>query len=308
MKYLLQHFPATSGRLIVRGYGKIQPIASNETPEGRSQNRRVQITSYQGSREREGRGFTDFRDGSNYTTEDLARALFPSEADIKPRGLGRLPSIPPRETGRAFLVGNQPEDRGYGLYSYLLFGSPPTDITRNRYRAAITTYLELIPARIALEEFLPRDQLNITYLPLKVHPPERLSPKEHTDWILQYYNYTRARVLLSALPGTHREGPYIASSPKPLSSAKLLFGPYLYQDLSSVPPRLVELWVKEFLNQVGQERFEKKRIVEQLVLKLRTAIAILAEGLPEVQEAFAEWGKERMNVQEAINQRIGGKR
>src|SRR5262245_5165938 len=259
----------------------------------------MSLTFYGGRRE--GEFPTDFRDRSNYTAEELAEALFPNEAERRTRGTVR--PEPPRETGRAFLVGAQPEDRGYGLYSYLLFGSPPTDNTRDRYRAAIITYLELIPARTAIEEFLPRHQLNITYLPIKVNPPEDLSLKEHTEWILTYYNYTRARVLLGALPGIHREGPYIASSPKPLSSAELLSGSYLYQDLSSVPPSLVQLWIKEFLNQAGQEHFEKKRVVEQLVLKLRTAIAVLAEGLPEVREAFAEWGKERMNVQEAINQR-----
>src|SRR5712692_7203731 len=37
-----------------------------------------------------------------------------------------------RETGRAFLIGEQPEAKGYGLYSYLLFGTPPTEATRDQ--------------------------------------------------------------------------------------------------------------------------------------------------------------------------------
>src|SRR5215510_5215617 len=36
MQYLLRHFPTTLGRLIARGYGKHNPIASNDTAEGRS--------------------------------------------------------------------------------------------------------------------------------------------------------------------------------------------------------------------------------------------------------------------------------
>jgi len=203
-------------------------------------------------------------------------------------------------------VGNQPEDQGYGLYSYLLFASPPTHATRDRYQAAVTAYLEFISPIKVLEEYLQRRQLNITYLPLTVSLPERILPQESTQWILEHYNYTRARILLSTLPGAHSEGPYIVSSRKPLRVGKILAEPYLYQDLSWVPPRLVELWVKAFLNQATQERFWEERTAERWVRKLRTAIAILAEGLPEVHKASAELPKKRLNVQKELIHRIVG--
>ena len=38
----------------------------------------------------------------------------------------------PRETGAAFLLPDAAERAGYGLYSYLLLGAPPTDGTRDR--------------------------------------------------------------------------------------------------------------------------------------------------------------------------------
>jgi outer membrane protein OmpA-like peptidoglycan-associated protein len=44
-RYLLQHFPIQSDRLVVKGYGKNKPIASNDTPDGRDKNRRVEIVN-----------------------------------------------------------------------------------------------------------------------------------------------------------------------------------------------------------------------------------------------------------------------
>jgi outer membrane protein OmpA-like peptidoglycan-associated protein len=44
-RYLVQHFQLEPERLSVTGYGKINPITTNDTPEGRSKNRRVQVVN-----------------------------------------------------------------------------------------------------------------------------------------------------------------------------------------------------------------------------------------------------------------------
>jgi outer membrane protein OmpA-like peptidoglycan-associated protein len=41
--YLTRHFPIEANRLSVRRYGQNNPIASNNTPEGKDKNRRVQV-------------------------------------------------------------------------------------------------------------------------------------------------------------------------------------------------------------------------------------------------------------------------
>jgi outer membrane protein OmpA-like peptidoglycan-associated protein len=44
-RYLVQHFPVEQERLSVTGYGKSNPIMTNDTPDGRSKNRRVQVVN-----------------------------------------------------------------------------------------------------------------------------------------------------------------------------------------------------------------------------------------------------------------------
>jgi hypothetical protein len=197
-----------------------------------------------------------------------------------------------RETGRSFLLPEQIETGGYGLYSYFLLGSPPNDVTRERYLKAIEEYLKF-PDITGLEEYIEPRELNINYLPVTASPGEdvlkRLADERYdfvSEWVLRHYDYARARALLRRVPGDHREGPYFVSFLKRFDWKVGLSRPYLYQNQSRVPPHLLSLWVKEFLNQAAQERFWEERTGQQFVLKLRTAIGIMAVGLPEVRSAL----------------------
>lgn len=110
-----------------------------------------------------------------------------------------------RETARGFLMKGQRESSGYGLYSYFLLGSPPTDSSRARYLKAIQAYLSLIPTVSDLEDYVSADKLNITYFPVK----SPLPPNPTAEWLLDNYDFARARVLLDVLPGAHNAGPLL---------------------------------------------------------------------------------------------------
>jgi OOP family OmpA-OmpF porin len=42
--FLVNYYGISPDRLVARGYGESQPVASNDTEEGRAQNRRVVFT------------------------------------------------------------------------------------------------------------------------------------------------------------------------------------------------------------------------------------------------------------------------
>jgi hypothetical protein len=213
---------------------------------------------------------------------------------VRGAGGGRGPVPPPpgqprRETGWAFLVRDQVEAPDYGLYSYLLLGAPPTEAARERYLKTIEAYLRLVPEIAQLEKVnIPRRELNVTYLLTEIAPGDAVS----AEWVLLHYDYARARAILRTIPGSRRDGPYLLSVLQPLTVADgptSAAGPYLFQDLSAVPPHLASTWVTEFLNQAAQERFWEAKTGQRLVLKLRVTIGILGAGLPEVKKALDTW-------------------
>jgi hypothetical protein len=210
---------------------------------------------------------------------------------------------PNRQTGRALLLPDQLESEGYGLYSYLLFGSRPSDANRERYLKAIEEYLKF-PDVARLEKYImrmdrvtrqeARRRLNITYLPLRNSPAADIRSKWAAgdyglvaQWMLTHYDYARARVLLSKLSGEHLSGPYIVSVLKPPRGIGAV-RPLLFQDQSAVPAHIVPLWMREFLHQAAQERFWQTKTARQLALKLRTIVAVLARALPVTQKALRD--------------------
>jgi hypothetical protein len=188
-----------------------------------------------------------------------------------------------RDRGHDLLVKNTPETPGYGLYSYVLFSAAPDDQSRPRYFQLLQAVLAQAPSIDSLGVYYDAAQLNVTYIPVTSGG----KPPVSAEWLLDNYDYAHARFLLHAIPGNLSHGPYLVSSLQPLSKAPS--GPYLVQDLSSVPAHLVSLWTSEFLNQAAQEHFWEQSTGTMLALRLRTAIGIMAEGLPDVRKSLDSW-------------------
>jgi hypothetical protein len=228
------------------------------------------------------------------TTVDKKAAQCSLEIVVEPskpgEGLGRNETRGKYETGRSFLLPTQLEHKGYGLYSYLLLGAPPTDSNRERYLKAIEAYLLLLPDIFKLDKYFPPSELNITYLPVNALPAEILDIKSMAVWVLDHYDYPRVRFLARQLTENNRDGPYIISVLVPLSERAKL-SRYLWQDLSAVPPQLAASWIKEFMNQAAQERFWETKSLPQFRLKLRSVISVLATAWPDVRNSIDSYIK-----------------
>jgi hypothetical protein len=199
-------------------------------------------------------------------------------------------------TGWSLLLSGTKEKSGYGLYSYILFGSRPTDATRERYLKTLEAYAALVESIVSLEASgVARHQLNITYLPVTKLPPPKDKPS--TEWLLEHYDYARARALLSVLPGAYRsDGPYIVSRLNPIKASEPIVGKYLYQDLSTTAPRVIAGYAREFFNQAAQERYWEERTAQQLALKLQNTMYLMATALPVVAGAMTDIKKIKSEI------------
>ena len=70
------------------------------------------------------------------------------------------------EARRALLVKGHTEQKGYGLYSYILMAARPDASNSDRLQAVLKAYLNL--EDVDLEKYFKPSKLNITYVPVTV--------------------------------------------------------------------------------------------------------------------------------------------
>jgi hypothetical protein len=199
-----------------------------------------------------------------------------------------------RLSGRALLLPTSSEPKGYGLYSYLLFDTPPKDdLERERYLKSLESYLLVLQPIEELERYKRRSELNITLIPVKRNvelPDDLSSPKQASqaaEQVLAAYDYARASALLANLgKQAMSSGPFLVSIRPTMSNPGVLF---LFFDMSRVTPKLVWDWVRAFCSLAAQERSWSEIEIERLALNIRNVIAVAAKTTPEVLGALQQW-------------------
>lgn len=199
-----------------------------------------------------------------------------------------------RLSGRTFLLPGKNEPERYGLYSYLLFGTPPsTNTERERYLRGIESYLLVVQPIEELEFYKDRSLLNITLIPLKVSididqnlaQPEQA--RELAIKLLRIYDYGRAQILLSdlGLP-TISSGPLLASKRTSTKGSNAI---PLVLDMSHVDPDLVQDWIKTFCLLATQEPSWAQENLRRLALNMRNVIAVAGKEMPKVLAELDKW-------------------
>jgi len=196
----------------------------------------------------------------------------------------RGPGATIQMSGRGFLTASQSEPDGFGLYSYILFGSRPAAADRDRYIAILDAALRLLKPTNDLVTRIKAFQLNSTWLPITSLPASDPDSK----WLVDNYDYTSAAVFLARAGIKNPDAIYLLSVRSPLSKAAPT-PPFLKQDLSHVPADLASTWVTLFINQAAQERFWDSNTFAGVVAKMRLAIALTAQGVPNVKTAMGTW-------------------
>ncbi|MEN8123307.1 MAG: hypothetical protein ABFS35_23420 [Bacteroidota bacterium] len=195
------------------------------------------------------------------------------------------------QPGRNYLVSGEYEQEGFGLYSYILFTENPDKNDSLKYAALLSAYLNKIPEVNQLLKYVSSDSINNVYLPVMEDPYyiNGLNDSEQIDTLIEIYDYARAQAYLNKFEEDLTYGPYIISYNIPLSQAGNIKSKYLLQDLSSVHPEVVTLWVDEFLKQSSQEAYWDEEYLRNFSNDLRNAIAIAADGLKSTVESLKWW-------------------
>ncbi len=205
------------------------------------------------------------------------------EAIEEPAGGGT--DLPVRETGFDWLTRGSDEVPGFSLYSYFLLGSRPTHSTRPRYLMAIAALLGRVPHVEKLTDVgCELTGLNVTYIPVLEPPPAGIDER----WVLDNYDFERARILLASFPGRHRRGPYIFSVESPLGGLGTPASRHLKQDLSSCSTRLLDAWITVYLDQASRRDFDRPDRMQILRVGIRDGIARAAEQVEGVTVAIAD--------------------
>jgi len=206
----------------------------------------------------------------------------------------RGPNRPPLLSGRTFLVGNEKEPKGYGLYSYILFAAPPRNkIERERFLKGLESYLRVIQPIEEFQSYRKPHELNITIIPIKKRVgfdrnlADTNEARNFATELLDNYNYARAQALLAdfKLDASSR-GPFLVSK---IGSSTDSDAVQLSQNISHVEPRLMTDWIRHVLMLATQETSWTDKTLPEFALNIHNIIAVAARNTPRVLKNLNEW-------------------
>jgi hypothetical protein len=203
-------------------------------------------------------------------------ALPPSA--LPPTGAPR-PSIPPDarfSAARSLLVRQEYEERGFGLYSYLLFASRPTAYTKNRYIELVRTIIQRAERTSDMIDVgYRKSELNVFYFPVTRKPTRKATIDETAEWIVTFYDFARARRILDLVDRPLRDGPYLMASLLPLSSG-IAGNLAILEDLTFATDDTAPLWARHFVKVSCTPQLWNRASLAVAALRMRDFVSLAA--------------------------------
>ncbi|HET7433632.1 MAG TPA: hypothetical protein VFN10_02850 [Thermoanaerobaculia bacterium] len=192
--------------------------------------------------------------------------------------------MPRLDPSRSLLVRGKEEEKGFGLYSYVLFSEQPTAEARVRYVALVSRIVRSVDRTgemIAVG--YKRAELNVIHFPVLRQPTRSATLPEAAEWIVDNYDYARAKKLLRKCSNAKGRGPFLVSSLVPLESTKDL--PFIH-DLASAGTDTIALWADEFVRVSCTPTHWNEASLTAAMLSVRDRLALVASaGAPVVDAA-----------------------
>lgn len=180
-----------------------------------------------------------------------------------------------------FLINDEPENFGYGLYSYLLLNPQKKDSLK--CVALLSAFLSKRKELVEISQYKVDSNINIIYLPVKTSLPkgfDNLSNKQQINWVMTNYNFKRAKKLLKHFCFEHSSGPYIISFHQPVSVIQEpVTENFLVQDFTKVPPSVGAMWLDEFIKLSYMNDFQNDINLKVFGESLKTAVGNLAQNV-----------------------------
>lgn len=214
------------------------------------------------------------------STSSISTSKYPTTTANAP--MDRPPHLDP---SRSLLVRGTVEATGFGAYSYVLFRERPDGVMRDRYvRIVYRVIRSAEQTADMLNQGYKREELNVIHFPVVRQPTRTATPSEAAAWIVDNYDYTRAKRLLRRCPQAKATGPYLVSSLMPLEALHANQTPYVH-DMTRATDDTWELWVAAFIETSSRPNQWNNTSMMAAMLHVRDVLATIASAGKPVLDA-----------------------
>lgn len=192
------------------------------------------------------------------------------------------------------------EERGYGLYSYVVFRSRPSEKTRPRYVAVIKAIVERVERTDQMIAVgYEREELNAIYFPVMRRPSRSASVAEIAEWIIDNYDFARAKRILDSIESISGDGPFLLASLSPLGSGLRATTNGFMTDLGRASDETAPLWTRHFIAVSCIPQQWNRTSLERAMLSVRDYISTVAmAGAPVMNavDSIVAWIKPKRSL------------